>query len=121
MPTKQEKAALQKRIRAELLRVELEKVTFWTGYKPTLEHRFHPVRKWRFDVAFPDAKVAAEIDGGAWSAGRHTRGAGFIADQKKTNAAALLGWAVYRFTWEDLKTAYFVGTLTEALSAKKAA
>lgn len=121
MPTKQEKAALQKRIRAELLRVELEKVTFWTGYKPTLEHRFHPVRKWRFDVAFPDAKVAAEIDGGAWSAGRHTRGAGFIADQKKTNAAALLGWAVYRFTWEDLKTGYFVETLTGALTKRKAA
>jgi very-short-patch-repair endonuclease len=121
MPTKQEKAALQKRIRAATLHVALSQIEVRTDTESALEYKFHPVRKWRFDVAFPDAKVAAEIDGGAWSAGRHTRGAGFIADQKKTNAAALLGWSVYRFTWEDLKTAYFVDTLTEALAAKKAA
>ena len=29
------------------------------------EHRFHPVRKWRFDVAFPSVKLAI-----AW---RHVR------------------------------------------------
>jgi hypothetical protein len=40
------------------------------------EHRFHPVRRWRFDAAFPARKVAVELDGGIFAAGRHTRGAG---------------------------------------------
>lgn len=62
------------------------------------EVRFDPVRKWRFDFAFPGHKVAVEIEGGAWSNGRHTRPAGFEADLEKYNAAALLGWIVLRVT-----------------------
>ena len=28
------------------------------GVAPAKEYVFHPVRKWRFDYAFPDAKIA---------------------------------------------------------------
>jgi very-short-patch-repair endonuclease len=69
---------------------------------PVAEYRFHPARKWRFDYAWPDHKLAVEIDGGVWAQGRHTRGAGFIADQQKTNAAALLGFFVLRYTPDRL-------------------
>ncbi len=62
------------------------------------EFNFHPTRKWRADFAIPSAKLLIEVDGGAWSGGRHTRGAGFIADQEKTNAAACLGYRVLRYT-----------------------
>ncbi len=61
------------------------------------EHRFHPVRKWRFDFAWPELKIAAEVEGGVWTKGRHTRGAGFIKDCEKYNAAGELGWRVFRF------------------------
>jgi very-short-patch-repair endonuclease len=57
-----------------------------------------PYRKWRFDIAVPAFNWAFEIDGGAWSHGRHTRGAGFIKDMEKLNTAAALGWKVFRFT-----------------------
>ena len=43
-------------------------------------------------------QLLVEIDGGAYVAGRHTRGAGFAADMEKLNAAALLGYRVLRFT-----------------------
>lgn len=43
-------------------------------------------------------KLAIEIDGGAWTQGRHTRGAGFIRDLAKFNEAAILGWSILRFT-----------------------
>jgi very-short-patch-repair endonuclease len=69
---------------------------------PQAEFRFHPVRLWRFDFAWPALKIALEVDGGAWSGGRHTRGKGFIADQDKTNAAMSLGWAVFRTTPDRL-------------------
>lgn len=69
------------------------------------EHRFATLigRKWRFDFAWPDRMLAVEIDGGAFSGGRHTRGAGFVEDCRKLNAATLMGWRVLRFTSGDLE------------------
>lgn len=66
--------------------------------EPATEYKFHPRRKWRFDVAFVDARVYVELDGGVYSNGRHTRGAGFEADCEKLNAAALMGWRGLRYT-----------------------
>lgn len=63
---------------------------------PQLEHeyRFHPERKWRFDYAAPAVWIAIELNGGVWSGGRHVRGAGYLRDREKINAAQLLGWRV---------------------------
>lgn len=67
------------------------------------EYRFHPVRRWRFDWALPDSKIAFEFEGGAFTGGRHTRGAGFSADCEKSNIAQLMGWRVFRFTAAHVK------------------
>lgn len=69
---------------------------------PVREYIFHPARKWRFDFAWPDKKLAVECEGAVWSRGRHTRGKGFIADCEKYNAAALLGWRVLRYTTNQI-------------------
>ncbi len=61
------------------------------------EYRFHPTRKWRFDFACPDVMLAAEINGGIFKKGRHSRGAGQTADYEKINAAIELGWRVFQF------------------------
>lgn len=70
------------------------------GFAPVTEYRFHPERKWRFDVAFlsDTNNIGIEIEGGAWSQGRHVRGAGYIKDLEKYNMATAMGWKVYRFT-----------------------
>jgi hypothetical protein len=62
------------------------------------EYKFHSTRKWRFDYAIPEYKIAIEIEGGMWINGRHTRGSGAIGDLEKYNQAVLLGWRLLRFT-----------------------
>lgn len=66
--------------------------------EPQREYVFAAPRKWRFDFAWVEDKAAVEIDGGAFVAGRHTRGAGFERDHEKMNAAQMAGWRVLRFT-----------------------
>lgn len=66
--------------------------------RPEREWRFHPKRKWRFDFAFPDKKLAVEIEGSIWRGGRHSRGTGFENDAEKYNAAAKAGWRVLRYS-----------------------
>jgi very-short-patch-repair endonuclease len=83
--------------------------------KPEPEFRFHPSRKWRFDFAFPAQSLAVEVDGGAFIAGRHTRGAGFVKDIEKMNTAVLMGWRVLRFTPQQVQSGEALTVLTEAL------
>lgn len=78
---------------------ELAQQVQFTGLPaPILQHQFHPVRRWRFDLAWPDYKLACEIDGGIWTRGRHVRGAGYRRDCIKLNEAVILGWRVLRVT-----------------------
>ena len=64
-----------------------------TGWKAN-----HPVAGFRVDVAFPELKVAIEIDGLAF----HSDAEDFQHDRSRQNAIALAGWQVLRFTWLDL-------------------
>lgn len=73
--------------------------------EPVREHYFALPRRWRFDLAFPDYRVAIEIEGGVYVAGRHARGAGYEKDTEKYNTATVLGWLVLRFTTSQIKRA----------------
>lgn len=68
------------------------------GLECVKEYRFHPKRLWRFDYAFPEHKIALEVEGGVWTQGRHTRAEGFLGDIEKYNTASLMGWRVFRCT-----------------------
>ncbi|HWB15954.1 MAG TPA: hypothetical protein VG538_06055 [Vicinamibacterales bacterium] len=65
---------------------------------PERELRFWPGRRFAFDLAWPDRRLAVEIDGGVWTAGRHVRGAGYTRDCVKFAEAAIRGWIVIRVT-----------------------
>lgn len=64
------------------------------------ELMFHQERKWRFDYAYPDQKIAIEIEGlvQPWKKSRHTQNDGYKEDCIKYNEATVLGWRVLRFT-----------------------
>lgn len=91
-------------------------------------------RNWLFDIAYPAAKLAVEIEGGIFAKGsakpcpvckQRKRGAhgsvtGILRDIEKYNAAVVLGWRVLRIpthqiTWESVRM------IVAALGIKRAA
>lgn len=82
---------------------------------PVTEHRFMSDRRFRFDYAWVEQHVALEVEGGIWTGGRHTRGAGFLRDMDKYNHAAVRGWYVVRCTPSTLRTIETVKMLKELL------
>ena len=84
---------------------------------PDREYRFHDTRRWRFDFAYPDKKIAIEVEGGVYRGGRHTRGKGFTNDCVKYNTANELGWTVYRYTTEQVQKGEAINQLKRVLNA----
>ena len=82
---------------------------------PNLEVAFAKPRKWRFDLFWPAEKLAVEVDGGAFSAGRHTRGAGFRNDCEKGAAAAALGIRVMHVMPEHIVSGVALSWVEAAL------
>lgn len=68
------------------------------GLKPEFEYRFCQ-RRWAFDLAIPDLRLALECNGGRWTGG-HFRGKAVDAEYEKLNTAQMLGWRVLQFTNE---------------------
>jgi len=67
------------------------------------EYRFIKDRRFRFDIALPDHKIAIEFEGGVFTGGRHTRGKGYVNDSKKYNLATMHGWKLLRYTTDITK------------------
>lgn len=94
--------------------IDEELVKFCEGKPVTLyrEFPFYPGRKYRFDWAILELKIAIEYEGiyGGGKSG-HTTQPGYNKDTFKYNLANDKGWKVYRYTartfknlTEDLKT-----------------
>lgn len=90
--------------------------------EPVREYRFHPVRLWRFDLAWIDHKLAVEFNGGVWIDGGHNRGRHQQGDFDKFNEAQLLGWRVLQFGTNHVKDgqiADVLRTVEHALSPEE--
>lgn len=94
--------ALYKKISAKDTDLFCVEVKLRFGCSCVKEFRFHEKRKWRFDYAIPDMMIAVEVEGGAFTQGRHTRGKGFIADIEKYNTATSMGWRLFRTTPKEM-------------------
>ena len=63
------------------------------------EYRFHPKRRWRFDMAWPEQRIAVEVHGGIHMArGGHNTAAGITRDCEKGNEALIHGWRCLLYT-----------------------
>ena len=77
------------------------------------------LRDWRADFAVPEHRLLVEIEGGAWSGGRHTRGRGFADDLRKYDAAARLGWTIYRCDPAMVQAGHAIETVRILLRLKR--
>lgn len=83
-------------------------------------------RRWMFDFAFPDYKLAVEIDGVNVQRlggrlvvlGRHASIDGIRGDNEKINSAILLGWHVLRFLQTDVKPEHAIQMTQRVLAAR---
>ena len=76
----------------------------------------------RFDFAWPDRQLAAEVDGGRFMVRRDAKGRvvpvgyhGSEKDYEKLNCAALLGWRVLRFSPDMVRKGKALRILKEVL------
>ena len=86
---------------------------------PVQEHRFHPTRKWRFDLAFLEHKLAVEVEGGIWIYGRHNRASTYFKDMEKYNNACLLGWYVLKLSTDMVKKGEGLEIITKFFKGEK--
>ena len=80
----------------------IEIVLMEKGIKFVSEHQFLKDRKFRFDLAIPEKKIAIEYEGlenkQQGKKSRHTTNVGYSNDCLKYNLAIVNGWKVLRFT-----------------------
>lgn len=88
---------------------------------PAREYKFHGTRNWRFDYAWPEHRLALEVEGGIWMSqhgkkSRHFTGAGAVKDMEKYNEAAALGWRLLRRTPDKLLTNETIQLIKKSIS-----
>lgn len=83
---------------------------------PEREYKFHPKRRWRFDFAWPEQRVALEVQGGIHMAkSGHNTAAGITRDCEKANEAIVTGWKVLHVTREQIENGSAINWLRRAL------
>lgn len=73
------------------------------------------LKDWRFDFAWPNLKLAVEVEGGIFVGGRHNRGKGFENDLEKYDRAMSLGWNIYRCSDRLIKEGRAVRTINQLI------
>ena len=84
---------------------------------PLPEYEFHPLRKWRFDYAWPARWLALEIEGGIWrdGGGAHSHPLNIVRDLEKYTAGAVLGWRILRVQPAAMADLSVLGLIGDAL------
>ena len=82
------------------------------------EYRGIEGRRFRFDLAWVEEKLAVEVDGGLHTYGRHNRAYGIESDCEKQCLAVVNGWRVLRVTKSMIESGHAVKFIREALKVK---
>lgn len=79
------------------------------------QFRIHPKRKFLADFYFPVSRLVVEVDGGVFTHGRHSRGAGITRDCEKTAYIAAMPARLLRVTPAHVKNGQAIDWILQAL------
>lgn len=93
--------------------LELAQIAGWVR-----EHHFHPRRKWRLDIAWPDRKLGVECEGMGpkGQPGRHQLTQHVHSNTEKHSALAVLGWRLIRVTARQIDSGHALRWIAAALA-----
>ena len=86
--------------------------------EPIREYQAIKGRKFRFDFAWLERKLLVEVNGGTYTKGAHSTGAGIARDYEKCNLGVLQGWRVLSFDGKSVKSGEAVEVIRQALEAE---
>ncbi len=93
--------------------------------EPVPEYKFHPLRNWRVDYAFPYVKLGVEIEGGLFGKGKecpvcgrrsvagHSSIERLKKDMEKYTTLALAGWSLLRFLPEEVENGHAANVIMD--------
>ena len=85
--------------------------------EPIREYQAIKGRKFRFDFAWlnPEHRLLVEVNGGTYTKGAHSTGAGIARDYEKANLACLAGWRCLAFDGKAVRSGEAVEVVRKAL------
>ena len=84
------------------------------GLTPEREYCFHLTRKWRIDFAWPDRKLAVEIESSV-----HRIKSRFAGDLDKYNQLNKQGWMLLRYTAKMVDSGEAINDILEMLNRSR--
>lgn len=88
----------------------------YLGFTP--EVRFMPGRKFRWDMARDDLKIAVEYSGITGGVTGHSSWAGLTRDAEKFTEGAILGWLIVICNVYSVRTGAAMGQVIRAIEAR---
>lgn len=85
--------------------------------EPERQYRHLRGRKFTLDFAWPEVRLAVEVDGGGWTGGRHHTPLGYRKDRERDALSLLAGWRVLRVVPEQVRSGEAVGWVRALLGA----
>lgn len=76
-------------------------------------------RAFRADFLWPEHRLICEVQGGSYSGGRHTTGAGYERDRVKSVLAQLAGYRVLEVTGRHVRDGSALTWIADALGVEK--
>lgn len=86
------------------------------------EHKFCPERRFRFDIALLEHKIAIEYEGlfnDEHSHSGHTSRSGFLSNCEKYNLATVMGWRLLRYTANKEQNKDFLSHIQTLINNKR--
>jgi very-short-patch-repair endonuclease len=114
---KPKRRAVSSKLEAELL----QQITLCRLPVPESQVPLIPGRKFAWDLVWRAQRVCLEVQGGTWTRGAHSRGAGQARDAKKQALATLAGWRCLAVTTDQIRSGEAIRWIEQALKAPQGA